>query len=72
MKNREERVLHGEVKPEVAAKASIEVDQVVEEEEPEVFYDRVINLLHFLYLYLTKCNHAVQPRGFPRKIKVER
>ncbi|XP_065916001.1 syntaxin-16-like [Dysidea avara] len=40
MKNREERVLHGEVKPEVAAKASIEVDQVVEEEEPEVFYDR--------------------------------
>jgi len=43
MKNREERVLHGEVKPEVAAKASLEADQVVEEEEPEVFYDRVMS-----------------------------
>lgn len=38
MKNREERVLHGEVKPEVA-KITVEMEQV--EEEPEVFYDRV-------------------------------
>jgi len=38
MKNREERVLHGEVKPEVA-RITVETEQV--EEEPEVFYDRV-------------------------------
>lgn len=38
MKSREERVLHGEVKPEVA-KTTVEIEQV--EEEQEVFYDRV-------------------------------
>ena len=38
MKSREERVLHGEVRPEIA-KTTTEIEQV--EEEPEVFYDRV-------------------------------
>lgn len=38
MKSREERVLHGEVRPEVA-KTTFETEQV--EEEAEVFYDRV-------------------------------
>jgi len=51
MKNREERVLHGEVKPEVVAKASLEVDQVVEEEEPEIFYDRVRNKCYTKYTF---------------------
>ena len=39
MKSREERVLHGEVRPEIA-KTTIEIENI-QEEEPEVFYDRV-------------------------------
>ena len=38
MKSREERVLHGEVRPEIA-KTTTETEQI--QEEPEVFYDRV-------------------------------
>ena len=38
MKSREERVLHGEVRPEIA-KTTTESEQI--QEEPEVFYDRV-------------------------------
>ena len=38
MKSREERVLHGEVRPEIA-KTTTEPEQI--QEEPEVFYDRV-------------------------------
>ena len=38
MKSREERVLHGEVRPEIA-KTMTEPEQI--QEEPEVFYDRV-------------------------------
>ena len=40
MKSREERVLHGEVRPEIA-KTTIETEHVQVEEEQEVFYDRV-------------------------------
>lgn len=40
MKSREERVLHGEVRPEIA-KTTTEAEHVQLEEEPEVFYDRV-------------------------------
>lgn len=38
MKSREDRVLHGEVRPEIA-KVTIETERV--EEEAEVFYDKV-------------------------------
>lgn len=57
MKSREERVLHGEVRPEIA-KTTTETEQI--EEEPEVFYDRVrINHMHIkrhAYIY---CTHIV-------------
>ena len=52
MKSREERVLHGEVRPEIA-KTTTETEQI--QEEPEVFYDRVRTT--YAYIYNLRCTY---------------